>query len=145
MERPPRRTPPRAWGMPMSHPRRPRTPGRLISWTQKTPRCSGAVRAAIAQQRMAEQNGEFKAHSTRKKSGWLQAQPRKPSRAVQPLRPIAEQLPRSPNQTHAKVLNKVTSTFVKSPYWENAHEAVTVPDALAEYGQEIEAAFGRTP
>jgi hypothetical protein len=55
----------------------------------------------------------------------------------------AEQFPRSLNQTHANVLNEVMSKCMKSPDWENTHEAVTVPDALSRYGQEIQTAFGR--
>jgi hypothetical protein len=51
----------------------------------------------------------------------------------------------SPNQTHAKVLNQVLSNHLKNHEWEGAYESVAVSDTLAEYGKEIEAAFGRTP
>lgn len=54
-----------------------------------------------------------------------------------------QKLSRANNQTHAKVLNRVMSKYMREPAWENAYEAVTVPDALSGYGQEIQAAFGR--
>jgi hypothetical protein len=55
----------------------------------------------------------------------------------------SEPLTRSPNQTHAKVLNRILANYMQSNQWDNAYEAVTVSDALSEFGQEVQAAFGR--
>jgi hypothetical protein len=57
----------------------------------------------------------------------------------------APRLTRSKNQTFAKVLNVAMAKYLNNPEWRNAYETVDVPDALAEFGKEIKAAFGRTP
>src|SRR3990167_7734449 len=54
-----------------------------------------------------------------------------------------QHLPRAKTQTHAKILNRTLARYFVSEEWENAYEAVDVPDALSEYGQEVKTAFGR--